>query len=378
MPDLPIVNNIPSGILPGSQPFGSDRDLQVQQQLALIKQLQAQADLETANADKAKTAARLADPLEAAHAAQSVQDFATRKDVGIPVTDPTTIMGIRAAQPQTTPFGTSTQVKGIRSVGTAPTMTETRSTAEEMADPNYATVQAGLRDQAQMKANAAAGSGLADVKEAVTGMKEGTLPPMMPGRATKEYLSTMAEAHRQGFDLSGAATDWAATQKHVATLNGPQQTRLNQSINALPDLLDSVESLSAQWKGGQFPLLNKATLAAAKGGALGKQAATIANKLDAQIADVNADLGSVYMGGNTPTDQALGLAAKALSSDWDQTVLDNMVQLARSNVKIRANSIKHTGVQGASAGNPYDKGASAATPASDPYQDYLNRHAATK
>jgi len=192
-----------------------------------------------------------------------------------------------------------------------------------------------------------------DVALAVQRMKDGTLPPMLPGRATKEYMATMAEAKRQGYDLATAATDWAATQKHIATLNGNQQTRLNQSINALPELLDTVDALAAKWKGGRFPILNRANLAAAKNGAYGDQVATVARQLDSQIADITADLANVYMGGNSPTDHAIELASKSLSGDWSEKVLKDMVALARKNVTIRQNSIRNTGVQGASAGNQY-------------------------
>lgn len=202
-------------------------------------------------------------------------------------------------------------------------------------------------------AAAASGTGSSDIALAVQGMKEGTLPPMLPGRASKEYLATMAEAKRQGYDLASAATDWQATQKHIATLNGTQQTRLNQSIGALPELLDSVDALAVKWKAGRFPILNKVNLAAAKHGVYGRDAATIANQLDAQIADVVSDLGNVYMGGNSPTDHALELASKSLSANWDATVLHDMVTLAKQNVTIRQNSIRNVGVQGASANNPY-------------------------
>lgn len=192
-----------------------------------------------------------------------------------------------------------------------------------------------------------------DVSLAVKAMKDGDAPPLLPGRASKEYLATIAESKRQGFDLASAVTDWNATQKHIASMNGNQQLRLNQSINALPDMLDSVDALASQWKGGEFPLLNRANLALAKGGAYGPKVASVANKLEAQIADVTADLGNVYMGGNSPTDHALQLAGKNLNSNWDEKVLHDMVTLARQNVTIRRNSIKNTGVAGASDGNPY-------------------------
>lgn len=205
-----------------------------------------------------------------------------------------------------------------------------------------------------------------DVSDAVTGMREGTLPPQLPGRASKEYVALLGEAKRQGYDLAGAATDWAATQKHVATMNGAQQLRLNQAVNALPEMLDSVDSLATQWKGGKFPILNKVNLALAKGGAFGPEASSIANQLDAQIADVTADLGNVYMGGNSPTDHALSLAEKSLKGDWDEKVIHDMVKLAKQNVQIRRNSINNTGVAGASADNPYGNQRPPAAPSAPP------------
>lgn len=158
---------------------------------------------------------------------------------------------------------------------------------------------------------------------------------------------------QQGYNKAQAVTDWKATQRHIATMNGPQQLRLNQAINALPDMLDNVSTLAAKWKGGRFALLNRANLALAKQGAYGQEAASIANQLDAQIADVTADLGNVYMGGTSPTDHALGLAAQNLKGEWDEKVLRDMVALAKKNVTIRRNSIANTGVAGASQANPY-------------------------
>lgn len=224
-------------------------------------------------------------------------------------------------------------------------------TAKDIEDARKRYQQADDRPRVDVRVGGASGTG--DVKETVAGMKDGTLPPLMPGRASKDYTAIMAEAHRQGYDLQGAVTDWNATQKHVATMNGAQQLRLNQAINSLPEMLDSVDALAAKWKGGRFPILNKANLAAAKGGAYGTDVASVANQLDAQIADVTADLGVVYMGGNSPTDHALGLAGKSLKGEWDEKVLHDMVTLAHKNVTIRSHSMKNTGVAGASATNPY-------------------------
>jgi hypothetical protein len=52
-----------------------------------------------------------------------------------------------------------------------------------------------------------------------------------------------------------------------------------------------------------------------------------------------------------------------LSADWDEKVLHDMVALAKKNVTIRQNSIRNTGVAGASEDNPYAPPAAPAAPA---------------
>lgn len=223
------------------------------------------------------------------------------------------------------------------------------SAAAETRRHNEAT-EAAARARADA---ASARSSTSDIALAVQGMKEGTLPPMLPGRASKEYLATMAEAKRQGYDLASAATDWQATQKHIATLNGAQQTRMAQAVDNAAHSLDVIETLAGQWKGGRFPVLNRGNLAAAKAGVYGAGPQAIAVQLDAQIADVTSELANVYMGGNSPTDHALTLAAKNLSADWSEQTLKTMLDQTRANLTIRQNSMRNVGVAGASPNNPY-------------------------
>ncbi len=196
-----------------------------------------------------------------------------------------------------------------------------------------------------------------DVKESVAGMLDGTVPPILPSRASKEYTALMAEAHRQKFDLVKANEDWSATQKYLSTLNGQQQVRLRQAVQFTSDSLPIIRGLAQEWDGGQFPILNKANLALAKNGAFGDKAASIAQRLTAQIADVTSELGTVYKGGNSSTDESLALAAKNLSGDWQKKVLMDSLDQVDQNLKIRKNSIK-SGSPVANEGNIYANGLS--------------------
>lgn len=198
------------------------------------------------------------------------------------------------------------------------------------------------RHQRAMEA-AASGQGTSDDAAAIgEAIMRGEQPPETTGLYR---LAGPVKAHlaKNGYDLSTANLDWKATQRHLTTLNGAQQTRLRQAIGTAAESLDVIENLSNQWKGGRFPLLNKANLALAKGGAFGKDAASIATQLEGQITDVTSELANAYMGGNSPTDHALQLAAKNLSADWDQKVLGDMIKLAKTNLQIRRNSIEQAG-----------------------------------
>lgn len=208
------------------------------------------------------------------------------------------------------------------------------------------------------------GGGANDPKDIASAIISGDQPPTLQG-LYRYGAPVRAELARQGYNLTDAMTDWTAAQKHFATLNGTQQTRLRQAVETATHSLDVIGDLADQWKGGKFPLLNRANLKLAKNGMLGPKAQSIATQLEAQISDVTSELGNVYMGGNSPTDHSLTLAAKNLSADWSNQQLKDALDLARKNLTIRANSIRNIGPIGVSGTNPYAAPAGVSTPAPD-------------
>lgn len=179
--------------------------------------------------------------------------------------------------------------------------------------------------------------------ENAAGIFLGTRPPLTGfGANSKEGMVVTAGLNALGYNLTQATEDWQAMQKRISTMNGTQQVRLQQAITFSYDSLDIIDQLNSEWQGGQFPILNKANLALAKNGAFGKDAQSLATRLDAQINDLTSELGTVYKGGNSSTDESLKLAAGNLKSDWSQQTLDDAINLARTNLKIRLNSIKNS------------------------------------
>ena len=178
----------------------------------------------------------------------------------------------------------------------------------------------------------------------------GQQPPEISGFGMAKIAAPLkAYLADKGYDQKQALLDYGAQKKFLSTLNGQQQLRLRQAITFTTDSLGIVEDLAKQWDGGNFPLLNRANLIAAKNGAMGPEAQKVATKLDTQIADLTSELGTVYKGGNSSTDESLRLAAQNLNGAWSKGQLLENVALIRKNLTIRKNSIETSGVVGTSA-----------------------------
>jgi hypothetical protein len=194
------------------------------------------------------------------------------------------------------------------------------------------------------------------------GIVSGAQPPDLKG-LYRHGAQIRKALQDRGYSLTDAQQDWEAVKKNISSANSPQQLKIRQSIDNTYHSLDVIEDYAKQWDAGGYPLLNKARLAAARNGALGPDAQKIAVALESQIADVTSELGNVYMGGNSPTDHSLALAAKNLQADWSKDTLLDALKRTRVNLTIRDNSLKHATTL--SPDNKYAKPETAATPPSD-------------
>lgn len=195
-----------------------------------------------------------------------------------------------------------------------------------------------------------------DPKDIAAAIMNGDQPPDMRG-LYRYGAAVKAELARNKYNLTHANLDWQAVSRHVQTLNGPQQTRLRQSIDVAEELTDSIESIYKQLQSVApsygYKILNRYNLKLMKN--LPGDAGALAQKLDTQISDLTADIANIYMGGYTPTDQGLKLASNNLASEWNPQTFKQAVDLLRTNVRIRKNSILSAGAIGA-GGEPAQVG----------------------
>jgi hypothetical protein len=177
-----------------------------------------------------------------------------------------------------------------------------------------------------------------DADQIAQAIINGDQPPDTTG-LYKLGAPVRAALARQGYNMTQARLDYEATKQNLKSLNGTQQARLRQAVSITEDSLGMVEDLAKQWKGSNFPALNKAALSSAKQGLLGPDAQSIATQLEAEIADVTSELGTVYKGGNGSTDESLKLAQQQLGADWSERQLLDAIKLARTNLTYRKNSL---------------------------------------
>lgn len=205
--------------------------------------------------------------------------------------------------------------------------------------------------QEQSRANEQSPRNAEDIAD---GIIRGDLPPDLKGMY-RQTAAVEAALGRKGYNLSRARTDWNATQKHLATLNGPQQERLRQAVTFTNDSLPIIEDLYAKWKKlgptSGFKILNKAALVAASH--LPGETGNVANNLLSQINDLTSELGTVYKGGNSSTDETLRLAATNLQGEWNEETFKSAIARIRTNLAIRKNSILNSQPVGVSEGSPY-------------------------
>lgn len=192
------------------------------------------------------------------------------------------------------------------------------------------------------------------------GVQKGDIP--MSFSALGRYRGDVnAELGKRGFDVAKATLNYGAEAKHLAGMNSGKQIAMRQGLSNVKLSLDKVDQLNAEWNAGGYPLLNQANRLLAENGGLGPDANSIIRQLDAEIADVTSNMGSVYMGGGSPTDHGLELAAHNLGADWGEKVLGDMTKLARFNIQAREDSLNQA-TQGVDGALPNSAGTSTNTP----------------
>jgi hypothetical protein len=194
-----------------------------------------------------------------------------------------------------------------------------------------------------------------DIMKNADAIEAGRQPPVFTGFGRAGAGKVKAELERRQFNLSKATREWTSVQKFMATLNGPQQTRLRENILFAHETVGKIEELYSQLQKQGLPTgykwWNRAAMEAAK--AIPGQAGATAQSLDTAINDFASELGGIYMGGNTPTDQAMKRASENLRAEWNPETVGSNIRLIKSLLQYRQSSIENVQPIGVGENSPY-------------------------
>ena len=194
-------------------------------------------------------------------------------------------------------------------------------------------------------------------QDIASAIADGLQPPVLTGlyRYSGPVRGKLA---KMGYDLTTATRDWQSITRHISTLNGPQQERLRQAITFTAETIPQIKTAYDEWKRlavvSGFKIFNRAALNTMKN--LPGDAGSAATNLDALIADFTSEIGTVYKGGNSSTDESLRLAAQNLSADWNEKTFNDALKRLDQSVKIRYNSIMNSEPVGVSVGSKFAAG----------------------
>lgn len=180
-----------------------------------------------------------------------------------------------------------------------------------------------------------------DPKAIAAQIRTGDHPPNIEQYGRPAAAAIASELAKKGpngeppFKLADAQRVWRAQMNLNRTMNGSQQVRLDESIRSGLAMYDRIDQLADQWDGKGWGVLSRANLAAAREGAKGPQAQSLANQLTGQIGQLTSDVATIEQGGLTPTTEARAVAEKSMQDWWGKGTIKDMTAQGRANMQIR-------------------------------------------
>lgn len=169
---------------------------------------------------------------------------------------------------------------------------------------------------------------------------EGKQPPTIANSISGAGFQIKGYLAANGYNLTTATEDYDAVKKWQQTANSSTYQRAIVASDSAKKYIKNLRDLSDKWDRSNFPPLTKAELNLALNGVLGSEAQNIAQKVQTQVADLEADMASVYRYGLSSTNSSLENASRTLSTDWGNNRLQASLDVIEPNLDIRINSLK--------------------------------------
>jgi len=183
-------------------------------------------------------------------------------------------------------------------------------------------------------------------------IQKGEQPPTLTGLYGQSG-AVRSKLDESGFDLAKAQIEWKRAEKQVATLNGPQMTRVVGLAGSVNSTIDEVRELSKQMNNSGIPKLNAAKLALYMQGEGNSENGKLAARYIGAVNTLKEEFANLANGGYAPTEPAWELANKQINGDYGVGQLGASLDEVQRLINYRVHAIPGLDTMGAGAANRY-------------------------
>ena len=191
---------------------------------------------------------------------------------------------------------------------------------------------------------------------------DGYLVPSMLSRRGN-YNSILAAANRlskaatgKPYNAARAQTEYAAAQRFMSALNGPQQQRFRALAGTVVNTIDEVKALSQEMKNSGVPLLNRAKLMAYTQTMGNTPQGQLAAKYIGAVNTLKEEFANLANGGYAPTEAAWHLANQQINGDFGVQQMDAALTEVQRLINYRMQAFEALTPYGVSPSNPAVQG----------------------
>jgi hypothetical protein len=223
------------------------------------------------------------------------------------------------------------------------------------------------------------GSENAEIKSIADAIESGEQPPTLAGLYGKS-AAVRAELADRKVPLAKMQLQYAAAQKQIGALNGPQMTRFAGLATSVDRTIDEVSALADEMKNSGITALNHAKLLALVHGRGNTPEGQLATRYLTAVNTLKEEFANLANGGYAPTEPAWKLANEQIDGNYGVDQLKGSLGEVQRLIRYRVAAITNFGTLGPGAQNRYTgnpgptTGSPPATPNSQPPVKYQNGH----
>lgn len=223
------------------------------------------------------------------------------------------------------------------------------------------------------------GADAGEAQELAQQLVDGFLVPSMLSRRGN-FNSILAEANRIALRTTGkpynaarAQTEYAASQRFMSALNGPQQQRFRALAGTVVNTIDEVKELSREMKNSGVPLMNRAKLLAYSQAMGNTEQGQLAAKYIGAVNTLKEEFANLANGGYAPTEAAWHLANQQINGDFGVQQMDAALTEVQRLINYRMQAFESLTPYGVSPTNPAVAGMGGNAPAPAPQSPVPSR-----